>query len=192
MFWFKYLLPAFACVGITAASRHKSDVVIHQLAILRNETQQLNQVLNGWDKTFSGAIEAAFKTARVLEATKNATAEIQLHSQRMGIYGALHVKRVTKRLKKEIKITNDILTAVREDFHKIELAETVLNNVIEQQKASQAMNDAIIPKLPRIGRGVGRGLGRKISRIFQGTIDAYALMLGMGSHTESEQLYEKK
>lgn len=183
MFLFKFLLPILAFLGLATAWGHKSDVIIHQLENLRNETQMLTKVLDAWDHTMMGAVDVAEQTEKVLEATKNATADIQLHSHKLGIGGAIHVKRVTKKLKRDIQDCNKVLLSFREDFNKIQLAATVLYSLIDQQEASSLMNEAIMPKLPYITRGIGRSLGRKIVNTFQRTIDAYAQMLGIELET---------
>lgn len=181
MLFFTYLLSLLAIFGLAAARKKpeqlKSWVIIHQLDILQQETQQLNTELILWDKSMLGAFNVSQQTEKLVLATKNAATTISTESKKLHIPGALHIKRNTKHLMKDIKTTVGHIGSLKEDFDKAGLAQTVLDSLIEQQKASQEMNDAIIPKLPMIGRGVGRSLGRKISKIFQFTIDEYKMML---------------
>lgn len=183
MFFIHYFLPLLALLGLVAATRpedRKSWVIIHQLDILQTETRQLNTALDLWDKSLIGAIDVSTQTEKLLQVTNNATTMISTHAKKLGILSALHVKGHTKRLIKDIQISVGHIGSLKEDFKKVGLAQTVLTGLTEQQTASKQMNDAVIPTLPWIGKGIGRGLGRKITRIFQDTIDEYKKILDVG------------
>lgn len=181
MLFFHYLFSLLAFVGLVAAGKkphqYRSWVIIHQLDLLQHETQQLNAVLATWDKDLMGSLNVSEQTDKLLQVTKNATATIITESPRLRWFGALHVKRNTKHLIKDIKATVGHLKSFKEDFNKIGIAQDVLDGLTKQQAASKEMNDAIVAKLPAIVRGAGRHLGRKISKIFQKSIDEYTKML---------------
>ncbi|KAJ4421924.1 hypothetical protein N0V82_003421 [Gnomoniopsis sp. IMI 355080] len=157
--------------------RYRSWVIVHQLDILQDETQQLNAMLATWNKDLMGSLDVSDQTAQVLQVTKNATITIITESRKLRWFGALHVKKHTKHLINDIKVTVDHLKSFKEDFNKIGIAQDVLDGLTKQQAASKEMNDAIVAKLPAAVRGAGRHLGRKISKIFQKTIDEYTQML---------------
>lgn len=185
MFLSKYLLLLLAYLGLAAANnaealapqQRKSWVIINQLEILKSHTQWLGRIVDHWDGTLAGVLPVSDQTSTVIEATKHATIDIQENSKRLGIFGALHVKRVTNTLINDVKETTTKMANCRQAFNNVGIAETVLNNIVQQQAACQAMIDAIIPKLPHIARGIGRSLGRKISYELQVTIDLYREML---------------
>lgn len=181
MLFFHFLFSLLALVGLVAATKKpeelKSWVIIHQLDILQQETRKLNTELDAWDKSLIDALNVSTQTGKLLEVTKNATITISTESRKLGISGALHVKRNTKHLMKDMRTTVGHIGNLRGEFKKVGLAQTVMNSLIEQQAASKEMNDAVLPKLPKIARPIGRRLGRKISKIFQGTIDEYKKML---------------
>ncbi|KAJ4387421.1 hypothetical protein N0V93_008013 [Gnomoniopsis smithogilvyi] len=175
------IFPLLAFVGLAAARKKpeqlKSWVIIHQLDILQHETQQLDKELSAWDKSLMGAMNISVQTENLLRSTRNATVSISTESPKLGILGALHVKRNTKHLIKDMRVTVGHLQSLKMEFNNVGLVHVILDGLVEQQAASKEMNDAILPKLPKIGRHTGRRLGRRISKIFQSTIEEYKKLL---------------
>lgn len=196
MLFFNSIFSLLALLGLVdakiklEATQYRSWVIIHQLDILQNETQHLNTELDAWDKSMMGALNVSVQTEKLLQVTKKATITIATDSKKLGIFGALHVKRNTKQLMTDITTTVNNIFCLREDFNKVGLTQTVLRSLIDQQAASNEMNDAILPKLPKIGRPTGRRLGRGISNIFQATINEYNKMMA-GDHGPAAQTAEK-
>lgn len=180
MLFFSYLFVYLACLlGLAAAKPedHKSWVILRNLYVLKDNTQKLTDELSKWDKTMLGAEPLIVQTEIILDATRVATVDIREHSKKLGIQGALHVGKETKKLIKLIKASMKLMADLRFDMDHIEIATSVMNSLAEQRNASAEMNKAVVPKIPRIGRGIARKLGRRVSKQFTQDIHLYAEML---------------
>lgn len=180
MLIFKYIIYISALLGLVASedpARRNSWVIIHQLLTLQAETQHLYADLTAWDRTMIGAFPISTQTEILVHATRNATITVAETSKFQHIAGAFHIRKHTSSLIEDILKTVGYICSLKEDFHNVGLAQTVVNTLIEQQTASQELNDAVVLKLPRLIRFVGKWMGCKTSKIFQDAIDEYRKFL---------------
>lgn len=175
------LVPILMCFGLADAKHkhkqpkpHKSDVIIHQLDLIANETTRLHDTLIAWDGSLTGALTISGRTGALVDTLEAAADTVTKDSPKLGVPSALRVKRATKAMMGKTRETVQTIMDFEYRFRAITLSGQVKASLVNTREASQKLNDAIEPKIPKIGRPIARRLGKKIDKIFKAAIDEYA------------------
>lgn len=154
------------------AAQAPNRVILNAVNAIANETRTLDEILQAWDGTLTGALQINSQTSKIMKAIAEGTKAAN-SSRRLNIRNALRVGRATKRLIRDTRNVTGDLVFMKDRFRAITLAGMVKANLKKIQAASDAMNKVVVRKLPGIGRPIGRRMGRRVHKIFQRAIDEY-------------------
>lgn len=171
LLWFNCSLADGADLDKTL-EKEKNRVVFDAINVIAEETRKLDVILQQWDGSITEALPINSQTNAILSAIKKGMKDTE-DSKKLGIGGALKVRRATLNLIKDTRNVTMDLVYMKDRFRAITLAGTVKANLKKIQEASNEFNKVVVKKLPRIGRPIGRHLGRRVNKLFTKAIEEY-------------------
>ncbi|KAG8159410.1 hypothetical protein KVR01_011071 [Diaporthe batatas] len=171
--FFLVVLPLLLGIHADVVDDQPTPEVVNSIQNVEKLTVEMASVVQKWNGDVLAALPINDTSDSLIKAIKDG-AETAKKSKKMGVGEALKVKKATKQLLKEIKSSLGTITSSKPKFDNAGLTSIMKARLQETKTASDSLIEAIVDKLPKVGKRIGRNLGKKIAAEFDSAIAEFS------------------